>query len=141
MALSRSARPLLQPLHGMLAAFPLAFFVAAFLSDWAYSQSANMQWANFSVWLITGGVIMAVAAGIAGIVNAMVIGRAGRRHSSLHSVLTIVMLVTAIINDFVHSRDGWTSVVPTGIILSAITALLVLITSWIGYSVRTETVA
>jgi len=125
----------------MLAAFPLAFFVAAFLSDWAYSQSANMQWANFSVWLITGGVIMAIAAGIAGIVDAVLLKNAARRRSALHSILTIMMLVTAVINGFVHSRDGWTSVVPTGIILSAITALLVLVTSWIGYSVRTETVA
>ncbi|MEP9360207.1 DUF2231 domain-containing protein [Sphingomonas sp. KR3-1] len=129
------------PLHGILAAFPLAFFVAAFFSDWAYARSANMQWANFSVWLIAGGVLMAVAAGVAGIVDALVLKSAVRRRSSLHSILTVAMLVTAIVNGFVHSRDGWTSVVPTGIILSAITALLVLVTSWIGYSVRSETLA
>ena len=35
----------------------------------------------------------------------------------------------------VHSRDAWTSVVPAGLILSAITTILILITSWIGYSV------
>jgi uncharacterized membrane protein len=135
------AARILVPLHGILAAFPLALFVAAFFSDWAYTQSANMQWANFSVWLITGGISMAVAAGIAGIVDALVIGRAARRRSALHSVLTIATLVTAIINALVHSRDGWTSVVPTGIILSAITAILVLVASWIGYSLRAETIA
>lgn len=137
---ARSA-PILQPLHGMLAAFPLAFFVAAFFSDWAYANSANMQWANFSVWLITGGVIMAMIAAIVGIFDVLVVRDVARRRSSLHSILTIVMLVTAIINGFVHSRDGWTSVVPTGIILSAITAVLVLVTSWLGYAERREIVA
>ena len=132
---------ILQPLHGMLAAFPLAFFVAALVSDWAYANSANMQWANFSVWLITGGVIMALIAAAVGIFDALVVRDAVRRRSSFHSILTIVMLVTAIINGFVHSRDGWTSVVPTGIILSAITAILVLVTSWLGYAERGEIVA
>jgi uncharacterized membrane protein len=126
------------PLHGILAAFPLAFFVGAFFSDWAYTSSANMQWANFSVWLITGGVVMAVIAGVVGVVDALVVRAAVRRRSTLHSVLTIVTLVTAIINGFIHSRDAWTSVVPAGIILSAITAVLVLATSWLGYAAREE---
>lgn len=141
MALARpnpQAARIFVPLHGILAAFPLAFFVAAFFSDWAYADSANMQWANFSVWLITGGVIMAVVAGMAGIADALVVKDATRRRSSLHSILTIAMLVVAILNGFIHSRDGWTSVVPTGITLSAITAILVLVTSWLGYSVRKE---
>ncbi len=129
------------PLHGILAAFPLALFVSAFFSDWVYAESANMQWANFSAWLITGGIFMAVLAGIAGIADVLMLGRGARRRSSLHSILTVVVLVTAVVNAFVHSRDGWTSVVPTGIILSAITAVLVLVASWIGYSVRAEVVA
>jgi uncharacterized membrane protein len=129
------------PLHGILAAFPLAFFVAAFFSDWAYADSANMQWANFSVWLITGGVIMAIVAGIAGIVDALVVGDTTRRRSALHAILTVVMLVLAIINAFIHSRDGWTSVVPAGIILSALTAVVVLVASWLGYAARREGVA
>jgi uncharacterized membrane protein len=31
------------PLHGVLAAFPLAFFVAAFFSDSAYTGGANVR--------------------------------------------------------------------------------------------------
>lgn len=130
------------PIHGMLAAFPLAFFVAAFATDIAYAISAQMQWANFSVWLIAGGVIMGVVAAIAGIVDAVATKRRGRRtvrRSSLHSVLTIVTFVFAIINGFVHSRDGWTSVVPAGLILSGISALLILVTSWLGYAMAART--
>ncbi len=123
------------PIHGMLAAYPLAFFTAALVSDIAYANTAWMQWANFSVWLIAGGCVMAVLAAIVGIVDAIRHrGRTRRRASALHGVLTVVMLVLAILNGFIHSRDGWTSVVPTGLILSAIVAALVVVTSWLGYA-------
>lgn len=126
-----------QPIHGILAAFPLALFVSALVTDIAYANSANMQWANFSVWLIAGGVAMGVIAALAGILDAVANRQHTRRRnnaSSLHSVLTIVTFVFAIINGFVHSRDGWTSVVPTGLILSGITAVLIVIVSWLGYA-------
>ena len=59
------------PIHGLLAAYPLAFFTGALVSDIAYANSAQMQWANFSVWLIAGGLLMGVLAAIAGIVDAV----------------------------------------------------------------------
>lgn len=137
-SITRDRASVSQPIHGMLAGFPLALFTAALVADIAYADNANMQWANFAVWLIAGGAAMGVLAAIAGIVDALITRRSWnvrRRESSLHSVLTIVMLVLAIVNGFVHSRDAWTSVVPDGLILSAVTVLLALITSWMGYSI------
>ena len=132
-----SALPTSQAVHGILAAYPLVCFTGALLTDIAYANTAQMQWANFSVWLIAAGVIMALFAAVAGIVDALRARRRSvpRRTSAAHSVLTIVVLVVAIINGFIHSRDAWTSVVPTGLILSAVSAVLILITSWMGYSV------
>ena len=124
-----------QPIHGILGAYPLAFLSAALVTDIAYANTAQMQWANFSIWLIAAGVVMGVVAALAGIVDAVRSRhRRRRRASSLHSILTIVTFVVAIINGFIHSRDAWTSVVPTGLILSAITTLLILATSWLGYA-------
>ena len=123
------------PIHGILGAFPLALFCTAFVSDIAYANTAQMQWANFSVWLIAGGAAVGVVAALAGIVEAVrTRGRSRRRGSALHGIVTIAALVVAIVNGFVHSRDGWTSVVPTGLILSAITTVLILVSSWLGYS-------
>lgn len=34
----------------------------------------------------------------------------------------------------VHSRDGWTSVVPLGLTLSALVLALLLFTGWLGWS-------
>lgn len=128
------------PIHTLLAAFPLAFFTTAFLTDLTYVNTAEMQWANFSIWLITGGLIMTVLAAIAGIVD-----YARNRHLRraprpwFHSLLNLAVLVLGTINAFVHSRDAWTSVMPTGILLSAIVAVLVIAARWTGVSVAHRT--
>ena len=44
-----------------------------------------------------------------------------------HIILTIAAWLLALLNAFVHSRDGWTAVVPQGLILSGVVALLMLI--------------
>lgn len=125
------------PIHGMLSAFPLAFFVGALVTDVIYANSANMQWANFSIWLITFGLVMGVLAAITGIVDAVAYrGRARRRRPWWHSVGTALMMALALINAFIHSRDAWTSVVPTGLVLSAIVTLLAVATSWQGYTIE-----
>lgn len=123
------------PVHGILSAYPLAFFTAAFVADIAYANSAQMQWANFAVWLITGGLLMGVLAAFAGIVDALLY-QGPRRRSWPHSVGVLLMMILALFNVFIHSRDGWTSVMPTGLILSAIVSVLALVTSWMGYSLE-----
>jgi uncharacterized membrane protein len=131
----RAART--HPIHGILAAYPLAFFTGALVSDIAYLNTAQMQWANFSIWLIAGGLLMGALAAIAGIVDAVANrGRARTRRPWWHSVGTLLMLALALLNAFIHSRDAWTSVVPTGIILSAIVTVLALATSWSGYALE-----
>ena len=125
------------PIHGMLAAYPLAFFTGALVSDIAYLNTAEMQWANFSVWLIAGGLLMGVLAAIVGIVDAIANrGRQRARRPWPHSVGTALMMALALLNAFIHSRDAWTSVVPTGIILSAIVSVLAIATSWSGYALE-----
>lgn len=119
------------PLHVILGAFPIACFSGALLTDITYANSYNMQWANFSVWLITAGLVMGVLAAIAGIVD-YVANRRTRRSGRIHSWGNALVLLLSLWNVFVHSRDGYTSVVPTGIVLSAIVTILVLITSWLG---------
>jgi uncharacterized membrane protein len=35
-----------------------ALFLAALISDLAYAQTFEIQWANFSAWLIAGGLVI-----------------------------------------------------------------------------------
>jgi uncharacterized membrane protein len=124
------------PVHGILSAYPLALFTAAFVADIAYADSAQMQWANFAVWLLAGGLLMGALAAIAGIVEALLYKGARGRRPWPHSIGVALMMILALFNAFVHSRDGWTSVVPTGLVLSAIVSVLALATSWMGYSLE-----
>jgi uncharacterized membrane protein len=49
-----------------------------------------------------------------------------------HAIGNVVLLILATFNMFVHSRDAWTSVVPLGLALSAVTVLILLFTAWMG---------
>lgn len=125
------------PIHGILSAYPLALFTAALVTDIAYAETAQVMWAEFSIWLITGGLITGGLALVAGLVAGWrARGRARPRGAVSHGVATLVMLALALVNALVHSRDGWTSVVPTGLALSAIVTVLALATSWVGFTLQ-----
>jgi hypothetical protein len=47
------------PLHAMLLAGTVPLFLGALLSDIAYYNSFQIQWANFAAWLIAGGLLFA----------------------------------------------------------------------------------
>ena len=123
------------PVHGILSAYPLALFTAALVTDTAYASTAQMMWADFSTWLITGGLVMGGLAIVAGLVGALRRrGRARQRGSAAYWVGTVTMLALALVNAFVHSRDAWTSVVPTGLVLSGVVTVLALATSWLRFA-------
>ncbi|GAC1579911.1 MAG: DUF2231 domain-containing protein [Sphingomicrobium sp.] len=112
-------------LHRFLGGFPTAFFTLALITDWAYVQTANLMWQYFSIWLITAALIMGGFAVLAGIVDWATGGARGRRGFGWHFGLTIVALLLGLLNAFVHSRDGWTAVVPEGILLSLVVVILI----------------
>ncbi|MBV9563869.1 MAG: DUF2231 domain-containing protein [Bradyrhizobium sp.] len=123
------------PIHPMLVPFPIACFVGTLLSDLAYWRTMDVMWADFSAWLVTVGVILGVIAGIAGLIDFLG-NRLIREQKSAwpHVLGNAVVLVLSFINALVHSRDAWTSVVPTGLILSAVSVTILLFTGWFGWS-------
>jgi uncharacterized membrane protein len=122
------------PLHTMLVPVPIACFVGTLVTDIAYAETANMQWANFSIWMLTVGLIMALFAVVAGFIDFI----GDRRIRDLRAVWihvggNAIALILAIFNAFIHSRDAYTSVVPTGLILSALTVVILMVTGWMGW--------
>jgi uncharacterized membrane protein len=119
----------------MLVPFPIVCFVGTLLTDLAYWFSGEMMWADFSAWLVTAGVITGFLAAIVGLVD-FVGDRRVRAQAPAwpHLIGNAIVLVLATINMLVHSRDAWTSIVPTGIILSAVVVLILLFTGWMGGS-------
>lgn len=123
------------PLHPMLIPIPIACFVGTLFTDLTYWKTANMQWAVMSSWLLTVGLVVAVFAVIAGFIDFL----GDRRIRNLRAVWihaggNALALILSIFNALIHSRDGYTSVVPAGIILSALVVLILLVTGWEGWA-------
>ena len=123
----------LDALHVILGVFPIAYFLLAFLIDITYVRSGGYYiWPFFSIWLITAALVAGGLAVLIGIIDWFAT-RSTRRHgTSWHGILTIVALVLGLFNAFIHSRDGWGSVVPEGIILSGVSTLLLIIAAVLG---------
>lgn len=122
------------PLHAVLVPFPIVCFTGAMLTDYAYLRSGGvMQWSNFSAWLLAFGLIFGVAAALFGLLDFLLGGRARPRIGWFHFAGNAVVLLLAFFNSLVHARDGWTSVVPTGLTLSVITVVLLAVTGFLGH--------
>ncbi len=130
-----TARIAKHPIHPMLVPFPIACFVGALLTDIAYWRSAEMMWSNFSSWLVSAGVVLGIIAAIAGLVD-FIGDRNIRKQAPAwpHVIGNLIVLIVATINMFVHTHDAWTSVVPWGLTLSAVTVVLLLFTGWMGWA-------
>jgi uncharacterized membrane protein len=124
----------LHPAHAILLAFPVAMFPAALLADIAYLASAEMQWSTFAAWLITGGLLFGAPVLLWSALIAF------RWHGPAAYLLSLaIMWLVGLVNAFQHSRDGWSSVGTTGLILSIISTLAVLAAAWIAHAAgRTE---
>ena len=123
------------PIHPMLVPIPIVCFVATLVTDIVYWQTATMLWADMSAWLLAIGLIVSVFAAAAGLIDFFGDHRVRElRAAWIHGLGNAVALILSIFNAFIHTRDAYTSVVPTGLILSAIVVLILLVTGWNGWS-------
>jgi uncharacterized membrane protein len=121
------------PIHAMLVQFPIVCFVGAFITDIVYRRSMSFIWETFSVWLLTAGLVGAGLAVVAGLIDFVADHRIRQLRSGwIHALGNGLVIALSVINVLVHSRDGYTAVVPTGIILSGVVVLIMMITGWMG---------
>lgn len=113
------------PVYLMLFPIPVVCFVGALLTDLTYASNAFIEWLNFSEWLIAAGLVFGLFAAIASLVE--LIAAEPLRSNIVgwgHIFLFWAAMIVELFNSLVHSVDGWTAVVPTGLILSIIGSLL-----------------
>jgi uncharacterized membrane protein len=123
------------PLHVMLVPVPLVCFVPTLVTDIVYWRTAEMQWANISAWLLVIGLLFAVFAATAGLIDFFTEPRIRElRAAWLHGIGNIAVLVLSVFNALIHTRDAYTSVVPSGLILSALVVAILLCTGWNGWT-------
>lgn len=121
------------PIHAFVSSIPVVCFTGALLTDIAYAKSAAIQWSNFSAWLLAVGLLFGVLALVLALIEHLVARRARAGAGWIHAVGSVIALILALFNNFIHGRDGWTSVVPTGLTLSVLTVLVMLATAIFGH--------
>jgi uncharacterized membrane protein len=114
----------------LIAAFAIACMIGGLLTDIAYWNSAEFLWADFSAWLVPTGTVAAVVAILAAIIGNLIARPRPRLVPPLPYLLAgTLVVVLAVFNTLIHSRDAWTSVVPWGLTLSAATVFVLLLTA------------
>jgi uncharacterized membrane protein len=126
-----AAKPRGRPLHRILVAFSAAYFTGALVTDLVYVQMPDVLWERFSIWLIAAGLVMAGFATVAYVID-LASGRQIDRPAWPRVVGYALAALLSLVNAFVHSRDGYTAVVPTGLMLSGLVVVVLLLTAWVG---------
>lgn len=125
------------PYSALFLPVPIVCFTGAFLTDVAYSNSGgNLLWVNFSSWLLAAGLVFGAIAAALMLID---LARLPQLRSTLgwsSLALLIVAWGVELINSFIHARDGWTAVVPLGMILSAIGAVIIMSHGWLWHESR-----
>jgi uncharacterized membrane protein len=126
-----TGKPRGRPIHGMPASFSAAYFSAALVTDFIYWRVPNVMWERFSIWLIVAGLILAGIAVIAYLID-LARGRKVARPAWPRVVGYALAVVLSLANAFVHSRDGYTAVVPTGLMFSGLVVVVLVLTALAG---------
>ncbi len=124
-----------RPLHPIVVPVPIVCFAATFVTDLVYWRTAAMMWADVSAWLLAVGLFVSILVVLAGLVDFLAEPRIRALPAAwIHGAGAGLVIGLSILNAFVHSRDAYTSVVPEGLILSGVVALILLVTAWAGWS-------
>jgi uncharacterized membrane protein len=122
-----------RPIHSTLASFSAAYFAGALVTDLVYWQMPDVMWERFSIWLIMAGLVMAGLAVLAYIINSLA-GRRRRAGPAWPRLVGYALAVClALASAFVHSRDGYTAVVPGGLMLSAGVVIVLLLAEFANF--------
>ncbi len=120
-------------LHPALSDFPLALLSAALVSDLLFWRTGVGQWAQFSFYLITAGLLSGLAAGLTGLIDFLTDEQARSLPSGwFHFVLTDLAIFLTTFNWISRLYDRRDSLLFTGLALSATVAGLLLVAGFLG---------
>jgi uncharacterized membrane protein len=123
-----------RPVYAMLVPITVVCFMATLVTDIVYWQTAAMLWADMSAWLLLVGLIVSIFAVLASLIDFFGDARIRElRAAWIHALSYVTALILSIFNCLIHTRDAYTSVVPSGLILSALVVVILLVTSWSGW--------
>jgi uncharacterized membrane protein len=122
------------PFHAIFLGGALSLFIGALLADYAYFATYELQWKNFTSWLLAGGLIFAAITLLCALVELL---RPYCRGSGkgVYILVLLAAWIIGFINALIHAQDAWQSM-PTGLILSILTAVLMIAATALGLFAR-----
>lgn len=121
------------PIHPMLVPFPIAFLVGALVTDLAFWGTYDTFWARASLWLTGAGLVMGALAAVFGAIDFFSIQRARNLTSGwAHALGNATAMVLALISLLIRLPDPADGVLPWGLVLSILIALILGVTGWLG---------
>lgn len=121
------------PLHPMVVVFPISFLQSTLVSDGVYWWLGDDFWAQVSFWLSAAGLAMGCLAALLGLADFLLVKQV-RQHVAAwsHMIVGIMVLSLAATNVQLRWDDPASAVLPWGIVVSALLALMVMLTGWLG---------
>jgi uncharacterized membrane protein len=120
-------------IHPLLVPFPIAFFVIAMLSDVGYGSTGLGGFAAASFWLIGAGLISAIIAGVAGILDFLYSERAiGLNDVRFLAAGSVALVILQCLNFTLRQANPADGILPRGLLLSAVSVMLMLMIGWRG---------
>lgn len=121
------------PIHPILVAFPIAFVTSALAVDLAFALTSDAFWARLGLWIVGAALILGAFAAIFGILDFFTVPLA-REHRAgwIHFIGNAVVLILTLINFLIRWDGVEAAVLPWGLTLSAVSAILLGITGWYG---------
>lgn len=118
------------PLHPMLVPFPIAGFAGALVCD--LISTTDPFWTRASEYLLGAGIVMALLAAVMGFID--LLGEPRIRALTIAWVHFLGNLVIVLIEAFNwYRRYSSGTADTTGVILSLIAVVLMLVTGWLGW--------
>ena len=121
------------PTHPALVGFPISFLYGALVTDILYWRGGAPFWADASFYLIAAGIVMGLVAALAGFTDFL--GDARIRslgHAWQHMLGNLAAVLLSVVNLLLRWQDAAADIVPVGLVLSAVVALLLAFTGWRG---------
>lgn len=121
------------PLHAMAVAFPIALSMATFGVDVFYWWTGDPFWARVALWSSGFAFWMGLGAAVTGI-GELVFGPGIRRRIAVwtHFIAAVMLLSVIGANWGLRIPDHQAAVLPWGILMSALGALLTALAGWHG---------
>ena len=122
------------PIHPMLIPFPIAGFVGTFVTDLVFAFSGDPFWAAMSFYLLSAGLVMAALAALAGFTDFLG-DRLVRQHNAAwhHMIGNVVVVLFQVTNWIIRGEPDNTEILPSGLLISAAVAVILLYTGWRGW--------